>query len=504
MGCGAGGNSVIAGQQPMSAPVIGTGPCGENREATLPMKITSNVRRTLGVAAAALLVPLVGVPVASAEDPAPLTVAQARTKILGPGWDNPNTVRVRSIGNTTQLFSFGGTVLLSDSTIEDQLTDTGANSNTNGFVSLKDVIAAKPVAILQNHIHMDQNHNVIDLTIDGGIPLVTDLGGCLYSKVTAIKFGKDPAKLKCNLLRDSTGKPFFTGDSWAGGLPYLGQGLDLGLEDLLGPVLSKLPLNLLGQKFDLTAFLRFNDFGDSAWPEKPIPGLNEIRAVQVKHTPSFVGRPYPNSLSGPQLNIDQSIKDIIEDYAGNPLAIAENVYRTYATFDLEGSNVAWVLRYKDFSIVQHGSTGATYALEPGAKEIRAALDKIGDTDRVDLEIGGVAEMTFFTDANYFADNKDYSTAIGAKRFMPTHHYNWYPLWLTNPAATYWPGLSKTWADGKAEHGDAFPDLCFLTEDNYETLWDVKVDEWAGDAKGEMRPVTGPGCYTGGPVAFYQK
>ncbi|NYI44992.1 hypothetical protein BJ993_002072 [Nocardioides aromaticivorans] len=473
------------------------------------MKLTFNVRRRVGVVATALLVPLVGVPVASvpgasADEAAPLTVEQARTKILGPGWNDPNTVRVRSIGNTTQLFSFGGTVLLSDSTIEDQLTDTGANRNTNGYVSLEDVIAAKPVAILQNHIHFDQNHNAVALAVDGGIPLVTDLGGCLFTKVTAIKLGKNPAKLKCNLLRDAKGKPFFTGDSWAGGLPYLGQGLDLGLEDLLGPVLGSLPLNLLGQDIDLTAFLRFNDFGDNAWPETPIPGLKEIRAVQVKHTPSFIGRPlYPESLSGAQLSIDQNIKDILEDYAGNPTAIAQSIYEQYAPFDLEGSNVAWVLRYKDFSIVQHGSTGATNNLEPGAKEIREALEKIGDTDRVDLEIGGVAEMTFFTDANYFADNKGYSKAIGAKRFMPTHHYNWYPLWLTNPASKYWPGLSKTFADGKAEAGEAFPDLCFLTEDNYATLWDVKVNTWAGNAKGVMQPMTGPGCYTGGPVEFYE-
>lgn len=161
------------------------------------MKLTFNVRRRVGVVATALLVPLVGVPVASvpgasADEAAPLTVEQARTKILGPGWNDPNTVRVRSIGNTTQLFSFGGTVLLSDSTIEDQLTDTGANRNTNGYVSLEDVIAAKPVAILQNHIHFDQNHNAVALAVDGGIPLVTDLGGCLFTKVTAIKLGKNP------------------------------------------------------------------------------------------------------------------------------------------------------------------------------------------------------------------------------------------------------------------------------------------------------------------------
>ncbi len=396
-----------------------------------------NTRMRVGAVATAVLTSLVGVPMASmqgaeAEDSAPMTVAEARTKILGPGWDDPNTVRVRSIGNTTQLFSFGGTVLLSDSTIEDQLTDTGDDQNTNGFVSLEDVIAAKPAAILQNHIHFDQNHNLTALAIDGGIPLVTDLGGCLYSKVTAIKFLKDPAKLKCNLIRDAKGKPFFSGDSWAIALGlYGGQGLDTGLEDLLGPLLGQLPLTLLGQEIDLTAFLRFTDYGEHGWPETKIPGLDTIEAIQIQHTPSFWGRPYPNSLSGGELSLEQNIKDILEDYAGNPTKIAENIYAQYAPFDAEGSNVAWLLRYKDFSILQHGSTGATYGLEPAWKKIKPALEALGDKDRIDMEIGGLMEMTFLTDAHYFDDNKNYSTAIGAKRYMPTHHYNWYPLWLTN-------------------------------------------------------------------------
>ncbi|ABM10566.1 hypothetical protein AAur_pTC10076 (plasmid) [Paenarthrobacter aurescens TC1] len=78
-----------------------------------------------------------------------LSIDEARTKLFGSGWDNPNIVRGRAVGNTTWLMDYGGTIILHDSTIEDQLTDTGANKNTNGYVTLGDVIAAKPAAILQ-------------------------------------------------------------------------------------------------------------------------------------------------------------------------------------------------------------------------------------------------------------------------------------------------------------------------------------------------------------------
>lgn len=462
------------------------------------MRMNKGLARRACAVAAALATGLVVMPAASAEDAAAETVDEARTRILGAGWDDPNVIRFRTLGNTTWLVSYGGTLVMHDSTVEDQLTDTGEDRNTNGYVSVDDVVAAKPDVILQNHTHFDQQHNATDVATRAGTPFVTDMGGCLFTKITAIKKGQDPAKLKCNLIRDAKGKPFFTPDTWAGGLPgiYTGQGLDLGLEDLLGPLLKSIPLKLLGQEVDLTAFLRFTDYGEKGWPETKVPGLDKTMAIQVKHSPSFTGRPYPNALSGPRLNLEQNIKDILEDYAGNPLAIAQSIYEQYAPFDLEGSNVGWYVKYKDFSLFHHGSTGPTYGLEPGAKEIRESLKTLGVDDRVDIEVGGVAEMTFFTDANYFADNKDYAKAIGAKKFFPTHHYNWYPLWLTNPAATYWPGVKKTWDDGKTEAGAAFPDLCYLTEDNYASLWDLKANQWAGAAKGQMTPLTGPGCYTG--------
>ncbi len=459
-----------------------------------------NSPQRAAAAAAALAIGLVMAPPmqsATAAETDPVTAA--RDKILGEGWDNPNVVRARSIGNTTWLVSYGGTVILHDSTIEDQFTDTGEDANTNGYVSLEDVIAADPDAILQDHTHFDQQHNATEVATATGTPFVTDIGGCLFTKVTAIKKGQDPAAINCNIIRNAQGEAFFTPDTWAGGLPgyYSGQGIDLGIEDILGPVLDELNLGLLdilGQDVDLTDFFSFTDYGEKGWPETPIEGI-DATAVQVKHSPSFVGRPMYD-LSGPNLDIEGSIEDIIEDYSSNPEDIPENIYAQYAPFDLEGSNVGWLVEYGEFSLFHHGSTGPTENLEPGAEEIRTALESLGEDDQVDVEIGGVAEMTFLMDGNYFQDNKDYAHAINAKSFFPTHHFNWYPIWLTNPAATYWPGMSQTWTDGQAEHGEEFPELCYLTEDNYATLWEFKASQWVGAQQGSMIPVTGPGCYAG--------
>jgi hypothetical protein len=423
------------------------------------------------VALVALATPVAFSFAASQPASAAESVREVRTRLFGPGWDNPNEVRGRAVGNTTWLVSYGGTVILHDSTIEDQLTDTGKNKNTNGYVSLKDVIAAKPAAILQDHTHFDQQHNAPEVASRTGADLVTDLGGCLFTKETAVEKGIDPSTIHCNLIRDAQGRPFFTPDTWAGGYPgaYSGQGLDV------GPVHT-------------------TDYGDKGWPERPIPGLKTM-AIQLKHSPSFTGRPYPENLSGPNFDPARSANDIIEDYKGNPDEVAQNIYNIYAPFDLEGSNVGWRVKYRDFSLFHHGSSGPTNELEPGANKIRAALESLGRNDRVDVELGSVAEMTFFTNCNYFVDQKNYAGAIGAKVFFPVHHYNWYPHWLTNPAATYWPGMKETWADGADEFAQ-FPRMCYLTEANYATLWRFKAAQWRGSQAGDVENLTGPGCYTG--------
>lgn len=458
------------------------------------MKLTLRRSRVLTAAVVVAATSVSAVSIVNAAESE--SVSEVRTRLLGAGWNDPGEVRARSIGNTTWLVSYGGTLVLHDSTIEDQLTDTGDDANTNGHVSLADVIAAKPAAILQDHTHFDQQHSAVELAASG-IPLVIDLGGCVWTKQTAIEKGVDPNEINCNLIRDARGKPFFTTDTT---LPAGLQGADLGL----GPVFESLGLNnllgpVLNEDVKLSDALSFTDYGTKGWPEDPIGGGLSTMAIQIKHSPSFTGRPYPNSLSGPNVDLLGSLQNTIEDWTAeglSPEEIAENVYATYAPLDLEGANVGWQVKYRDFSLFHHGSTGPTFGLEPGAARIREVLETLSDADRIDVEIGGIAEVNYIQDGNYFDDAKNYAGAIGAKRYFPTHHYNWYPVWLTNPAVAYWPGMSETWADGAEQFGSAFPEMCYLTEDNYATLWRLKVAQWKGSGKGTVEPLTGPGCYRG--------
>lgn len=419
--------------------------------------------------AVALVAGLVAAPAAAsaAEAVGSDAVQEARTKLFGPGWDDPGVVRMRpAVGNTTVLVSYGGTVILHDSTIEDDLTDVGSEANNNGSISLEDVIAAKPTAILQDHTHFDQHHNAVEIAASG-VPLVTDLGGCIFNKETAIEKGVDPAKINCNLIRDAEGKPFFAEDSYfvAGGvIPREG--------------------------------VVFTDYGTKGWPTRPIPGI-DATALQIKHTTIGSIRQDPNRLRGPEIQPGRSLRDLAESYQGaTPSELATDVASTGFPFDLEGSNVAWLVRYDGFSMFHHGSTGTT---EPGADKIAEALRNLGSEERVDIETGGVAELTFYTNGAASENNVEYSRNIGAKMFMPTHHYNWYPVVLTSPAATYFPEMTEAWAGGTAQaedQGRAFPEMCYLTEENYSTVFSFNTNEWKGDNMGQLDRVAGPGCYTG--------
>lgn len=442
-----------------------------------------------GLIAAALVAGLVSVPAGSAVAAQPskteakaAAIDAARTKLFGAGYQNPNEVRGRAVGNTTWLMSFGGTVLLQDSTVEDQLTDTGKDANTNGFVSVDDVVAAKPDMIVQDHTHFDQQHNVTEIATRTGTPMVTDLFGCIFQKKVAYELGYDGAKVNCNLVRSNVdGRPFYALDSWAGsyGGYYSGQGLDLGL-------------------------IKFTAYGEKGRPEVAVPGVF-MEAEQIKHGDPFfprpqqkLGTPGTHKLSGSNFDVGRSAADIQHDYQNDPVGTAANLYKQYAPFDAEGSNLAWLVKYKDFSMIRHGSATVTAPDEPGWPAIQKGLQEWRDAgDRIDVEFGSIAEVTYLLDGNYFQDAKEHAKAIGAKMWMPLHHYNWYPIWLTNPAASYYEGWSETWADGKKEDAANFPQKsCFLTEANYATVWSWKSNQLKGDKLTMPTAVSGPGCYTG--------
>lgn len=453
-------------------------------------------RRRTGVLLSLAL--MIGTGAASGAAPAAaeeMTVDQARTKLLGAGWNQAGKVRARSIGNTTWLVSYGPTVVLYDSTIEDQLTDTGEDADHNGHVSLDDILAARPDVIFQHHTHADQNRHLAEIATKTGVPVVADIGGCAMTKMTAIEEGFDPAKVNCNILRDSEGKAFFTPDTWA--IP-VGQSVDLGLGDLLEELGLNLGLDLYGQEATLGDFLDFTDYGTEGWPTTPVKNGLEVKAVMVKHSPTFFNRPWPENMSGSNLDPDTAAKELLNDYGdASPEEIAENLLAFYKPFDAEGSNVGYLVNYQDFSLFTHGSTGPTNNLEPGAAKVAQALTRLSPDDRIDVEIGSLAEQVLhWENGQYFEDQKQYAQRIGAKQYFPTHHYNWYPAWLTNPAAAYYPGMVQTWADGHREYRDHFPTMCYLTEDNYATLFEFRTANWKGDNRDDIRTVTGPGCYTG--------
>lgn len=399
---------------------------------------------------------------ASAAGAAPSAAESARTKIFGAGYDNPNEVRGRWIGNTTWAVSYGGTMALHDTSIEDDFSDGGDKYENNGFVSLDDILTAKPDVIFQDHTHFDQNRDAAEIAAKTGAQLVTTLSGCGWTKYEALKGGFDAEAIRCNLLRDAQGQPFNDFDTYFTYF-YGGQGI------------------------------LFTDYGTKGAPEAALPGGLVAQGGLIKHSGTFVSRPYPENLTGPQVDPLGSMREIMKDGGPPP----EGAKKTFMQFDAEGGNVFYLVKYRDFTVARHGSTGPTNALEPGATKILDMLRSFGDEgDRVDLHIGGITEVTNYVDGNYHEDAKQHAGAVGAKLFFPTHHNNWFPYWMTMPAATYWPGMQETWADGSQQFAGAFPKLCMLTEENFGTLWQFKVNEWKGNKTGTARPLTGPNCYTG--------
>lgn len=398
---------------------------------------------------------------ASSAAAAPSSLETARTKMFGAGWNNPGEVRARWIGNTTWAISYGGTFALHDTTIEDDFSDGGDKYANNGFVSLSDVITGKPDVIFQDHTHFDQNRDVAEISAKTGAPLVTTLQGCGVTKFEAIKRGFDANNINCNLLRDANGQVFNDFDTYFTAF-YGGQGIV------------------------------FTDYGTQGTPERAVPGL-DVQAVLIKHTGTFISRPYPENTSGPNFDPAGSMQEILSDGGPPP----EGALKTFASFDQEGGNVFYRVKYKDFTLVRHGSTGPTNPLEPGAEKIQSVLRSLGvdSADRPDLHIGGITEVENILNGQYHEDIKQHAGSLGAKLFFPTHHNNWFPYWLTMPAASYWPGMKETWADGAKEF-DQFPSMCYLTEENFGSLWQFKMSEWKGDKVGKARPLTGPNCYTG--------
>jgi L-ascorbate metabolism protein UlaG (beta-lactamase superfamily) len=312
-------------------------------------------------------------------------------------------------------------------------------------ISLAEVVAAEPDAVFLDHVHPDQSRHAARIAVATGAVIVGAQEACDFVKRDATVKGLDSGRVRCNPVRDAAGKPFTGTGTW--------------ISPVEVPIVT--PIGTTG-KPALAA------------------GDVDVTAVKLKHSQT---RPYPGSLVGPG-----GYRPDMSPYqeGSSPQSFLDFV----TSWDDDGSNLLWVVRYGDITFVKHGSTGPLDPLEPGAADIKAALRAPGATDRVDIEVGGIAELNNYV--NGLVDARRYAAEVGAKVFLPIHHGNWAPP-FTSEAATYY----EPW---KAEVGriDAArrPDLCFLVEATRATVFDVRTGEWAGDARGRLEPLGGPGCHRG--------
>jgi L-ascorbate metabolism protein UlaG (beta-lactamase superfamily) len=400
--------------------------------------MTGRLARTTRAVLAVLLLSLL-IPAGTAHAGGEST-GEARTRLLGPGWNDPDTVRLRWISITTWLASFGGHVVLFDSSVLDYLAQPQPGTD---FVSLDDVIAARPEFIYQGHGHIDHLRHAPEIAAATGAKLVGAKDHCEITRRQAGMKGLNARNVRCVPVRDDGGAEFTGGDTYV--MP-----VELGT----------------------------TPFGTTGKPDDGPPGL-EVTAIKIKHTQM---RPYSDTLVGPE-----GYEADLSPYFDAP-PTPQSALDVAMNFDREGGNLLYLFRYGDLTIANHDSAGSLSPLEPGQAEVRSALQALGARDRVDVELGAIAELQNYT--NGLIDAQRYAEAIGAKLFFPQHHGNWNPP-ASSPAAGFYEPWTRRTERIPAERR---PALCFVVEDTRATAFDLKPSQWAGDASGRLTPLGGPDCY----------
>ena len=368
------------------------------------------------------------------------STSDARTRLLGPGWDAPDAVRFRWISITTWLASFGGHVVLFDSSVVDYLAQPKPGT---GFVSLDDIIAARPEYIYQGHGHIDHMRHAPEIAAATAAKLVGSRDHCAVARHQADMKGLGAGKVRCVSVRDSAGREFTGNDTY-----------------------------VMPVEFGTTPF------GTIGKPDEGPPGL-EVTVVKIKHTQM---RPYPDTLVG-----SEGYEADLSPYFDSP-PTPQSALDVALYFDREGASLLYLFRFGGLTIAVHDSTGSLSPLEPGQDAIRAALQSLGAKDRVDIEIGAIAELQNYT--NGLIDAQRYAEAIGAKTFLPQHHGNWNPP-ASSPAAGFYEPWSRRVAQIPA---DRRPALCFVVEANRATAFATTAADWTGDTSGRLTPLGGPDCY----------
>jgi hypothetical protein len=332
--------------------------------------------------------------------------------------------------------------------------------------SIQEVVAAKPEYIFQNHTHYDQMHQATDLTITAGAKLIGTVQHCDVTKRGAMQRGMDPGKVQCIFVQDPEGKPFSYFDS------YFLYGADEG-------AIGSTPYGTFG-----------------TLPEE-IPGL-EVTALMSKHTQWRPNYQNDEGYADPCLDCydvrEAYVEPTYEGYTSHPEKPQNVPYQAVNSpppGDIEGGNVAYLIKYGDFSMVIHGGSGPLNPSEPGEAEIRRGLQTFSTTyDQVDVELGTIVETQAF--AQGLVDAARYAREIKAKVFFPMHHNNWGSLSAGRAIRSYTPFMKEM---NKIPE-DARPDVCYTIEDNMHTAWSFDVSEWVGANQPAMKPLGGPDCYAG--------
>jgi len=416
------------------------------------MRTIARVRAFVALVAtfSAILVPLMGSP-SSAEE----ATEQARTRLLGDGWNQPGQVRLKWVTNTTWIASFGPHVVLFDSTATNYTwAEDGKNAKTTA-TSLDEIVAAKPEYIFQNHVHLDQMKNASDIAARSGAKLVGSMQHCEFAKRNAMTKKLKAENIHCDIVRDSHGKPFFGFDSFF----YYGD--------------SPSPLGA-------------TPFGEMGHPDEMTRDL-DVTVVNIKHS---APRPWPDDLN-PCTECYQPVelaKPMVDYVAGGPSP--DSVWRNVTDESDEGTNLLYVVKYGDFTLVDHGSTSSLNKLEPGQADLLTGLTKVGEMN-VDVELGGIAETQNI--AQGMVDSRRYTEIIRPKLFFPEHHGMWGLPFATAEARHFYQPYMTEMAKMDAK---IRPDICFIVEANRFTAWSFKASEWTGTSKGTVTPMGGPNCYTG--------
>ena len=99
--------------------------------------------------------------------------------------------------------------------------------------------------------------------------------------------------------------------------------------------------------------------------------------------------------------------------------------------DGQGGTWAYHLRFGDFSLFWHDSTGPITDAEPGGPEVRAALNALPEC--VDVQVGAI--VGFDQPLSGLRDPRLYVEHAHPRLFLPTHHDAWAPV-IGGGAAAY--------------------------------------------------------------------